>query len=72
MNKKILTKILLPISTITLLGGGIASSLILTECSNSKIIFKNPSEVGSYLSSHSVKLSSNGSNFNYNPAQQLA
>jgi hypothetical protein len=59
MNKKILLKTLLPISAVTLLGGGIASSFILTECSNSKITFKNPSEVGSYLSSHSVKLSPN-------------
>jgi hypothetical protein len=34
MNKKILLKTLLPIATVALLGGGIASSLVLTSCSN--------------------------------------
>jgi hypothetical protein len=34
MNKKILLKTILPIATVALLGGGIASSLILTSCSN--------------------------------------
>jgi hypothetical protein len=34
MNKKILAKILLPISVVALIGGGIASSLALSSCSN--------------------------------------
>jgi hypothetical protein len=34
MNKKILLKTLLPIAAVALLGGGIASSLTLTSCSN--------------------------------------
>jgi hypothetical protein len=34
MNKKIILKKLLPISLVALIGGGIASSLTLTSCSN--------------------------------------
>jgi hypothetical protein len=34
MNKKFLTKTLLPISAVALLGGGIATSLVLSSCSN--------------------------------------
>jgi hypothetical protein len=34
MNKKILLKTLFPITTVAILGGGIASSLTLTSCSN--------------------------------------
>jgi hypothetical protein len=34
MNKKILAKKLMPIATVVLIGGGIASSLVLTSCSN--------------------------------------
>jgi hypothetical protein len=64
MNKKILTKTLLPISTVVLLGGGIASSLILTNCSNS-ITFKSVADVDKYLSKHAVKLSTSGYTFMY-------
>jgi hypothetical protein len=34
MNKKILLKTLLTTSTVGILGGGIASSLVLSSCSN--------------------------------------
>jgi hypothetical protein len=37
MNKKIILKTLLPIATVVLLGGGIASSLVLTSCNNQYI-----------------------------------
>jgi hypothetical protein len=36
MNKKILLKTLLPISAAALIGGGIASSLVLSSCSSNK------------------------------------
>jgi hypothetical protein len=65
MNKKILAKTLLPISTIVLLGGGIASSLVLTSCGNS-ITFKSVSDVDKYISKHAVKLSTIGDTFYYN------
>jgi hypothetical protein len=50
MNKKILTKTLLPISVVALLGGGIASSLILSSCSKDKtIVLKSNEEIIQYL-----------------------
>jgi hypothetical protein len=36
MNKKILAKTLLPIAIVALLGGGIATSLILSSCGSKK------------------------------------
>jgi hypothetical protein len=53
MNKKMLLKTLLPIVTVALLGGGIASSLTLTSCGKSKIIFRSEDDLNSYLSKHS-------------------
>jgi hypothetical protein len=53
MNKKILTKTLLPIASIALIGGGIASSLALTSCSNgTKLTSRNYAK---YLDNHAVK-----------------
>jgi hypothetical protein len=36
MSKKIFVKTLLPITSVALLGGGIASSLVLSSCSSKK------------------------------------
>jgi hypothetical protein len=55
MNKKILLKTLLPIFVVALLGGGIASSLTLTSCSNNKkdyIILNTREGVIEYLNKH--------------------
>jgi hypothetical protein len=53
MNKKILTKTLLPIATVALLGGGIASSLVLSSCGNKTIILRSKAEVDKYLMDNS-------------------
>jgi hypothetical protein len=49
VDKKTILKTLLPISSIALIGGGIASSLILTSCSND-----NDEIVDLYLSGSQV------------------
>jgi hypothetical protein len=56
MNKKILAKTLLPISTVALLGGGIASSLVLTSCSkkDGNLTFTNIESINKYLDNHSI------------------
>jgi hypothetical protein len=62
MNKKILLKTLLPISVVALLGGGIASSLILTSCGSKKDLvlkFEDKDEVSSYLAKNQRDLSHN-------------
>jgi hypothetical protein len=55
MNKKILAQTLLPITSITLLGGGIATSLVLTSCSSNSskvIILDTVEKVNNYLIAH--------------------
>jgi hypothetical protein len=52
MSKKLFTT-LLPIATVALLGGGIVSSLTLTSCGKSKIIFRSKTDVDNYLLKHS-------------------
>jgi hypothetical protein len=57
MNKKILAKTLLPISTIVLLGGGIASTLVLSSCGNggNKVVtFTTAAETLEYLEKNST------------------
>jgi hypothetical protein len=63
MNKKILAKTLLPIATVALLGGGIASSLVLTSCSKKSdggIIyegtFNSEDEIINFINNHSQNL----------------
>jgi hypothetical protein len=51
-NNKILAKTLLPISTIALLGGGIASTFVLTSCGEKATILNNKAEAISYLQKH--------------------
>jgi hypothetical protein len=53
MNKKTLLKTLLPIASVALIGGGIASSLILSSCSKGTILTVNNYE--EYLANHVVK-----------------
>jgi hypothetical protein len=51
MNKKILAKTLLPIATVALLGGGIASSLVLTS-SSKDLTISTQAEAAKYLLKH--------------------
>jgi hypothetical protein len=56
MNKKILAKTLLPISSIALLGGGwIATSLTLTSCGNKSVFLNNETKALQYLTKNSQK-----------------
>jgi hypothetical protein len=52
MNKNIL-HLLLPITSIALIGGGIASSLVLTSCGNKTIILRSKREIDKYLKNNS-------------------
>jgi hypothetical protein len=57
MNKKILAKTLLPIATVALLGGGIASSIVLNSCSEgtNESIILTVNNYEEYLANHVVK-----------------
>ncbi|MDR2829810.1 MAG: hypothetical protein LBB45_02040 [Methanobrevibacter sp.] len=58
MIKKTLLKTLLPITSVALIGGGIASSLTLTSCSNKKVIIKSQKQAIEYLLKNAVILPS--------------
>jgi hypothetical protein len=70
MNKKILAKTLLPIAIVAILGGGIASSLILTNCSGSssfkQLNFFNKQQAVSYVNKNSLY-----SNHNFSAPETL-
>jgi nitrogen fixation protein FixH len=66
MNKKILLKTLLPISTIALLGGGIASSLTLTSCSKKSEKALEINVLTSTITRNGVKLDIEGSYSTFN------
>jgi hypothetical protein len=69
MIKKVLIKTLLPISTVTLLGGGIASLLTLTSCSSNKVILKSSAQAAKYLENNVVSLGSG--TYHYNTVDEV-
>jgi hypothetical protein len=57
MNKKFLLKTLLPITSVVLIGGGIATSLVLSSCSK-KVVLTSYMQVIEYLAKNAVILPS--------------
>jgi hypothetical protein len=52
MAKQTLLKTLLPIASVALIGGGIASTFVLTSCGEKATILNNKAEAISYLQKH--------------------
>jgi hypothetical protein len=70
VNKKILAKTLLPIVSVVLIGGGIASSFVLTSCSNDKeVILSSSVAAENYIRKHARVFPSN--EFHYNAISKI-